>query len=196
MAKNVLSTKFLALDLEMNQPSGRIIQVGISIGSMEMDWREFVTRQWIIDPKEPIDQKIVDLTGISDQTIAQHAVPHEQMAREISELIIEHEVFVNPITWGVGDSDLLLGELRDRHIEFRHFGHRWIDVKTLHVLTMLSQGKTNKGGLSVAMGKYKLSFNGKAHRADVDAMNTLRLFFHMMRRQRALESCASMMAGI
>jgi hypothetical protein len=38
------------------------------------------------------------------------------------------------------------------------------------------------------MGYFKLHFKGKAHRADVDAANTLALFFHLMERQAKLES--------
>ena len=53
---------------------------------------------------------------------------------------------------------------------------------------MLSKGKSPKGGLSSAMGEFKLKFDGQAHRADVDAMNTLELFFHILSRQQMLNN--------
>ena len=37
------------------------------------------------------------------------------------------------------------------------------------------------------MTKYKLKFEGKPHRADVDAKNTLMFFFELIKRQRKLE---------
>lgn len=36
----------------------------------------------------------------------------------------------------------------------------------------------------------------KSHRADVDAFNTLRLFFAILARQRTLEACAAQMKGL
>jgi hypothetical protein len=38
------------------------------------------------------------------------------------------------------------------------------------------------------MGYFKLHFKGKAHRADVDAANTLALFFALLERQSKLEN--------
>jgi hypothetical protein len=37
------------------------------------------------------------------------------------------------------------------------------------------------------MGVFKLQFKGTAHRADVDAANTLALFFKLIERQRKME---------
>ena len=51
----------------------------------------------------------------------------------------------------------------------------------------ISCGKKTNGGLSSFMGRYKLQFEGKAHRADVDAYNTLRFFFLLIERQRKIE---------
>jgi inhibitor of KinA sporulation pathway (predicted exonuclease) len=56
--------------------------------------------------------------------------------------------------------------------------------------------KVQHGGLSKAMGRYKMQFVGQAHRADVDAFNTLRLFFAILERQRILEDCALRMKNL
>ena len=53
---------------------------------------------------------------------------------------------------------------------------------------MLTRGKAPSGGLASAMGSFKLQFKGVAHRADVDAANTLALFFKLIDRQAKLES--------
>ena len=180
--------KFLALDLELNQPSGKIIQVGVAIGDKNTRFEDYVVRKWYLDPQEPIGEFINNLTGITDSDIRAEAYSHEHVARELSELIKEHKVFVNPVTWGGGDSVELLAEFCKNHADFPHFGRRWIDVKTWYTYLMLTRGKAASGGLASAMGYFKLHFKGPAHRADVDAANTLALFFKLLERQGKLES--------
>lgn len=186
-----LSGKFLALDLEMNKPSGRIIQVGIALGGADQSPDEYIVRQWLVDPGEPISPEITALTGIADADIRAGAVPWARVAAELGELARQPGVFVNPVTWGGGDSELLLSSFKNQAVTFPHFGRRWVDVKTFHVLLSLTQGKTPRGGLSSVMGRYGLRFQGQPHRADVDAFNTLRLFFKLLERQHSLESMAA-----
>ena len=186
---------FLALDLELNQPSNRIIQVGIAIGNALQSEEEYFIKKWYLDPFEPIAEHIVQLTGITDNDISTYAVSHEYMARELGELILANNCFVNPVTWGGGDSVELLTEIRDRNIEFPHFGRRWIDVKTFYTYLMLARGKNPSGGLGSAMGQFKLPFKGTAHRADIDALNTLRFFFALLERQESFETIATLAKG-
>ena len=180
--------KFLALDLELNQPSGKIIQVGVAIGDKNTRFEDYVVRKWFIDPQEPISEFINDLTSITDADIRAESYSHDFVARELSALIKEHKCFVSPVQWGGGDSVELLAEFCKNHVDFPHFGRRWIDVKTWYTYLMLTRGKQPSGGLSSAMGYFKLHFKGPAHRADVDAANTLALFFKLLERQAQLES--------
>jgi inhibitor of KinA sporulation pathway (predicted exonuclease) len=181
---------FLALDLELNNAKDgstknpKIIQVGVAWGS----WDHYVdnsiqTKKWYIDPEEPIYPEITQLTGITDNDIKEHSVSHQVVAEELSEIITTNATFVNPVTWGGGDTTELLNEFHDRDIKFPHFGRRWIDVKTWHLLYMLSQDKSITGGLKGSMSRHGIQFQGTAHRADIDAYNTLRLFFKILDHQ-------------
>lgn len=192
-----MTAPFLSLDLEFNQPSGRIIQVGVTLGSRSQPEEAWVVKQWLLDPLEPISEFISKLTGITDSDISARAVPWEQMAQELSALLDEHKPFVNPVTWGGGDSQALLDGLRERNIDFPHFGRRWLDVKTMHSFLVFASGHSKpSGGLSSVMARYKLHFVGTPHRADADALNTLRLFFHLLERQSTLESLVQIAKGV
>lgn len=190
--------RYVALDLEYNQPSGTIIQVGVAIGNASQSQHEYVVRRWDLKVDEPISEFITQLTGITDEDCFA-GVGLAQCAEELGNLLREHEVFVNPVTWGGGDSADLLRAFAQAQVEFHHFGRRWIDVKTWATLLSLARSQTGKvqhGGLSKAMARYKLQFVGKAHRADIDAFNTLRLFFAILERQRILEGCAARMKSL
>lgn len=184
---------FLAIDLELNNneennlTERKIIQVGVAIGNVHQKQSEYYLAKWYIDPHEPIYPFITNLTGITDEDILTLAVSHQQVANEISDLIDEYSCYVNPVTWGGGDVEELKKEFSDRHVEFKKFGRREIDVKTLNTFHMLAQNKSTTSSLKSAMGRFKMQFQGTPHRADVDASNTLALFFGLLRRQSKLE---------
>lgn len=197
-----LDQKYLALDLELNNAEDgstlnpKIIQVGVAIGSARQDPKEWITKKWYVKINDPIYPFITNLTGITTQDIQQFGMTHYDIGQELSRLIKDNDVFVNPVTWGGGDSTELKDEFNQHGIEFRHFGRRWVDVKTWYTLRMLANGKRPAGGLSSAMGVYKLQFEGQAHRADVDAYNTLRLFFEILKRQKQMLDTVSLAKGL
>lgn len=197
-----LDQKYLALDLELNNaddgstPNPKIIQVGVAIGSARQSPSEWITKKWYVKINDPIYPFITDLTGITTQDIQQFGMSHYEIGQELSRLIKDNDVFVNPVTWGGGDSTELKAEFEKHGIEFRHLGRRWIDVKTWYALRMLANGKRPAGGLSSAMGVYKMQFEGTAHRADVDAYNTLRLFFEILKRQKQMLDTVSLAKGL
>jgi len=178
--------KFLSLDLELNNGPEtvrpKIIQVGITIGAVDEPETDWITRAWFVDPQEPIFPFITELTGITDADIKHEAVSYQTVADELEALIKEHQPFINPVTWGGGDSSELLFEFSQRGITFKNFGRRWIDVKTYFVMQQLALGKTYAGGLKSTMERFRLKFQGHPHRADADAFNTLRLFAYFVNR--------------
>jgi DNA polymerase III alpha subunit (gram-positive type) len=186
---------YISLDLELNNdpdgstPIPKIIQVGISVGNLNDG--VFLTQDWLIDPDENIYPFITALTGITNSDIQENSVPLEKVANELSAIITKYQCFVNPVTWGSGDVTCLIKEFKDSNIRFPHFGRRELDVKQLYVFLMQSQNKSFKGGLASAMGRFHLPFVGKAHRADVDAKNTLLFYFELLKRQKKLENMVS-----
>jgi inhibitor of KinA sporulation pathway (predicted exonuclease) len=187
---------FISIDLELNNKQDgttpKIIQVGVSIGSpVRPD--DIKTFSWYLDPEEEITPFITKLTGIDNQLIKEKAVPHQIVAEELGALININKCFVNPVTWGQGDADELKAEFRERNIHFPFFGRRIFDVKTLYVFNQMVQGKSPSGGLRKSMISYGLTFEGQSHRAEIDALNTLRFFFYFLEKQRKFEEYKELM---
>lgn len=96
----IRNQNYLALDLELNKDDKdnltKIIQVGVAVGN-PTDPKAIKTWSWYFDPGEPISPFIVGLTGITDQVIKEKAVPLAQVAEELSQVIKDNNVFINPI---------------------------------------------------------------------------------------------------
>lgn len=196
---------FVSLDLEMNQPSGRVIEVGIVFGSPAVPRDQWDKRTWFVDPREPIADRIVELTSISDWHVANQATPQDQIALEINDLMEQIRsgatnfpplLIENPVVWGHGDDVALKTMFRESNTEFKRFGYRHIDVKTIHQFKCFATGRNFKGGLKSAMGAYKLQFEGRPHRAHDDAFNTLRLFVRLLEEQNAYSNVQSIMKNL
>jgi inhibitor of KinA sporulation pathway (predicted exonuclease) len=187
---------FISIDLELNNKQDgttpRIIQVGVSIGS-PLKTNDIKTFSWYLDPEEEITPFITKLTGIDNQLIKEKSVDHKTVAEELGALININKCFVNPVTWGQGDADELKAEFRERNIHFPFFGRRIFDVKTLYVFNQMVQGKSPSGGLRKSMLSYGIDFQGQSHRAEIDALNTLRFFFYFLEKQRKFEEYKELM---
>jgi len=167
----------LFLDLEMNQPSGKIIQIGYVIIDMDVD-QTLCSKRIYVNPNEKLNPTIETLTGIS-QAQVDSAPTLEQAYIELVADVVQHKPFINPVTWGGGDSAELRKQLCMDDERFV-FGRRWIDAKTIYVAYALANNLPYAGGLFKVMSRFKLGFIGRAHDALTDATNTYRLYKHLL----------------
>lgn len=168
-------TIFTSLDLELNQPSGKIIQIGAAIGHLATG--EILEKfSCFIKIDEPLDERIIKLTGITESDLAS-GITLEEGYRQLAAIHINHKAFMNPIVWGGGDSLAIRHELEERDPDFfkEHnfcFGRRWIDIKTIYQMYRFANGLKMQSGLSKSLGRFGLQFKGKKHNALDDAVNT------------------------
>jgi inhibitor of KinA sporulation pathway (predicted exonuclease) len=180
-------TKFISLDLEMNQPSNSIIQIGVAIGDIES--KSIIETACIhVHQNEQITNYIQKLTGIAQQDV-DNGISILDAYSQLEKLIVKHQPFINPITWGGGDSECLKQQLysfcRDNNLpqpETWIFGRRWIDVKTLFVSWRFANLAEIQGGLSRSMVKVGLRFQGRAHNAKDDAVNTFYMYCALLEK--------------
>ena len=181
---------FIALDLEFNQPSQKIIQIGAVVGDIDGNILEKL--DILIDPNEVINPYIVDLCGITDEDIEQHGVSLEEGYDKVQQLHAKYQCIRNPIVWGGGDSASLRNELEKQGHSFSNgygdtsnsppfcFGFRWIDVKTLYQVHRIRNKLPLQGGLAKSMTKMGMKFEGTKHNATDDALNTFRMFLKLL----------------
>lgn len=171
----------IALDIEFNQPSKKIIQIGAVAGCLKSGevLSEFVQD---VNPHEQLDPRIVKLTGIN-QTDVDTAIDLHQAYQRLLDWVSQYNARrqINPLTWGGSDSETLragLGLDEDGWI----FGRRHIDAKTVYVAWRHSQALLANGGLARSMRQLNISFEGRKHNARDDARNTWRMYWALLQQ--------------
>ncbi len=172
----------ISLDLEFNQPSQKVIQIGIAAGSL--DTRKLLS-SWssYVNPGEPLNPRIADLCGVTQGQL--DAAPSLEVAfADLSSWLKQFpDRLLNPLTWGGGDAEMLREQLHlDR--ETWCFGRRWIDAKTVFVSWRLARNEEYSGGLARSMTKMGLRFIGRKHNAMSDAENTLMIYFALLDKMK------------
>ena len=163
-----------SLDLELNQPSNKIISVGYCQGNLETG--EILSqRDVFVKIDEPLNPYITGLTGITEETLATKGVSLLKAYQILKEDHIKAKAFVNPLTWGGGDTDFLRQQL-GKNQEKWLFGRRWIDCKTVYISYRMSQGQPFKSGLAKSMKAMGLEFEGTNHASVDDAINTFNFY--------------------
>ena len=175
----------LALDLEMCQPSGTIIQVGAAIGSLKTG-KVIDTFSRIVNPHEVVSPFITELTGITQEQ-ANNGTSLIGAYKELVEWKTKHKARKQIVTWGNGDHYVLKKQL-GLHVDSEGWalGHRFYDTKTLFQAIMTAKNKKTKMGLAGALAYYGIQFEGRAHDAKFDAANTFALFYKIIKQLEKL----------
>lgn len=181
---------YVSLDLEFNQPSQRIIQIGAVLGHLESG--ELLGRFSVyVNPQEPLAPVIADLCGIAPGVLETAGTLEEAHALLKGWLQpFKDERRLNPLTWGGGDSDALRQAL-SMDGERWLFGRRWVDVKTVFAAWQDAKGEGHTGGLATSMKRVGLQFQGRKHDAADDALNTFRMYRRLVGLLRAGTAPAS-----
>ena len=169
-----------ALDLELNQPSGKIVQIGAVAG--DTNTGDIVGRLRVyVNPGEPIAPYITQLCGITQAQVDKEGMPLDNAYILLKEFHRRHSEFMNPVTWGGDDADCVKEQLgEDAKLDWV-FGRRHIDAKTLVVSRSIAKNNgVHSGGLSTAMKALGLKFQGRKHDAQDDAENTFKIYHHML----------------
>ena len=182
-------TSLFALDLEMNQPSGNIIQIGAAVGNEDrtVDTFSQVINLKLLYPKEDITEYIESLTGITNKRMNEEGVFLNEGYKNLVSFYMKYKdslSYPNPLTWGGGDTLVLKKQVEaigSNDMEWP-FGRRWHDVKTLFVSYRMATGQKTQSGLARAMVKLGMNFDGKKHDATDDAANTIRIYFKLLEK--------------
>ena len=186
----------MALDLEMNQPTDTIIQIGAVVGNINSGkiLEEFSvivhTDEWLCT--DPTICDIPKLTGITDEMILTQGIPLPDAYNKLRDLRDKYDCYRNPIVWGGGDVRILKKQVEgygrqfstgfgDNEHELFCFGHRWLDAKTLFQSLQIAKGQSTQSGLAKAMIRMKIRFEGRKHSAKDDALNTFRIYRELIK---------------
>lgn len=170
----------IIFDLEMNQPSGSIIEIGAVVVSLDTkailsEYRRIIN----LPDEETLAPDITKLTGITETDLVFSGVDLRTANEEIMQLVDRYDVCYMPVTWGGGDLRALRDQLGIKDDKWV-FGRRELDVKTLYQTMMIANGKRFSNGLSRAMAVVGLQFKGTKHRALDDARNTWYMLERLM----------------
>jgi inhibitor of KinA sporulation pathway (predicted exonuclease) len=184
--------KIISLDLEFNQPSGKIIEIGAVAGDL-VNGEVVSLFESLVALDEDLLPRITTLTGISPEMLFDAPNLADAGAAFLT-WSASFKEFPNLMTWGGGDSEQLKQQLGSN---FKWpFGFRYLDVKTVFIAHQQSKGHwMPRGGLAKSMTKLGLSFQGQKHRALCDAYNTFALYYNLLRSLRG-ESCSATKAPI
>ena len=168
----------LSIDLEMNQPSNKIIQVGWTVGD-PLTGRTYAIEGRYVFLDEPLDRIISNFCGIQQETLDKSG-SLTQAYLDLHRDYLKYDCSYTTLAWSKGDLALLKKQLPPDTVPWP-FGQHYIDAKNLYQSWKIKTGADHlKGGLARAMTKFKLSFEGRKHNAKDDAYNTFRIYARLL----------------
>lgn len=178
----------VSLDLEFNQPSGKIIELGYTIGNIYTG-EILLNKGLIVNCNENLSEYIIKLTSITQNDVANGST----LSQAYEEFLKDCEKFNchrQPIVWGSGDVRALkqqIYEIESSILERNwKFGFTEMNVKNIVQAFLLSKKMKSQGGLAKSLIKFGLKFKGVKHRAKDDSANTFLLYVELLRRLEKL----------
>lgn len=173
----------ISVDLELAQPSNKIISIGYAIGNIKTH-EVLEANDLFVKIDEPLTPFIIQLTGITDELLEEQGTDLLTAYSKLVDAHNRHKSFVNPITWGGGDTTAIFDQVKAASKDNFEwvFGRRWIDAKTVFIAHQMAHGRPFKGGLTTSMRKLGLKFSGTPHRSKDDAINTFVVYCNLLTR--------------
>ena len=180
-----VNSRACTLDLEMNQPSGRVIQIGAVVGDVYTG--EIVGKfSQLVDTGEDIHPEIIKLTKINNKKIKESGVSLLEAYNKLVSFRDEHKAFICPLSWGA-DADYLKNQLlKEGHSVDWAFGYDGeFNVKKLYQTYRWAMEKKLQGGVASAVKKFGRKFEGQKHDALDDSLNTFYIFHEILKLIRS-----------
>ena len=180
----------IVLDLELAQPSKKIIQIGATC----LDLRSGTTIgnfMTFVNPEEELSPFIMDLCNISQKDVDNgEKLPNALM--DFWNWTANTVNCRNLAAWG-SDVYLLIEASKDYEVIYPH------KLKSLNIKEMASVMRTAlpatkaRGGLKSTMEAFGLTFEGRQHDALTDSLNTAKLLFYWKEEMRKMQEMRKML---
>ena len=176
--------KFTAIDLELNQPDNKIIQIGAAEFDTDLKSGNITDRTFMRFIDRETNWEHVLNTGKTLRELLPHSPEHfkekgikiDLGLREFRDWLDQGATGKKIIQWGSGDFALILGEMKEHGLEFKR-RYQCFNFKQSYQFLIQPAFKLHKGGgLGSAINAMELEFYGKPHSAIYDAINTGLLF--------------------
>lgn len=169
----------IVFDLECNQPSGKIIEIGAVRLTRNFEIRdEFQT---LVNPNEPITNDIIELCKLNEDDLASIASAdsledagtrfHAWATKETKNVVLA--------SWGNFD-------VTELHSQWKGcpFRRKAVDIKSIALWELARYGLKSTNSLSSSLTAFGIVSYGVAHRAVYDALNTARLLQAAAHKQK------------
>lgn len=170
--------RVVCVDLELNQPTRKILQIG-AVCFQPDNGKIVETFNQFVNPGEAISPQIVSLTGITDEIVKDSPNIVEAACYFNS---FKNKLQINPIgiVWGAGASNDISMIFEESGVE-SSFRSRIIDVKAVFQMLANASGAhlRQQTGLKRACEVLNLGWDstyGEPHNALADAYNTYRVY--------------------
>lgn len=171
----------IVVDLEMSQPSRKIIQIGavfmnLKTGVIINEFDVFV------NPEEQLSDFIIKLTGITQKQVDKGSKIQDALMEFWS--WVEQNKCRNLQAWG-SDVWELIQESQSNQIAYPNI--RSYNIKELATIVKTAlPSASSRGGLLKTMELFGLTFEGRQHNALVDSLNTAKLLFFIKEQFRQI----------